>query len=188
MSKLDEAIKFAVDAHSGQLRKMFDSPYVLHPLEAAAIIGRLTNDEDIRCAAVLHDVVEDTDVGIDEIRARFGERVASLVAAETENKRKELPPEATWRVRKEETLAHLKNTDDIAVRFLWMGDKLSNMRSLLKAYYLIGDGVWNYFNNKDKKDQEWYYRSVADALRPSMAGTAAFKEYEAIIGIIFGND
>ena len=80
----------------------------MHPLEAASIAGMLTKDEDIICAAVLHDVVEDTDRQLEEIRELFGDRVAELVSSETENKRRYLPPEATWRIRKEESLKHLK--------------------------------------------------------------------------------
>ena len=87
MTKLDHAIKFATDAHAGQKRKMTNTPYILHPLEAAAIVASITTDEDVICAAVLHDTVEDTDVKAETIRSEFGDRVAELVSAETENKR-----------------------------------------------------------------------------------------------------
>ena len=93
---LDRAIVYAVKAHEGQFRKGTDIPYILHPLEAAAIVGTMTADEAVIAGAVLHDAVEDTDATVEEIRERFGERVAALVAAESEDKRSDLPAASTW--------------------------------------------------------------------------------------------
>lgn len=188
MSKLDEAIKFATDAHAGQRRKLVDLPYILHPLEAASIAANLTCDEDVICAAVLHDVVEDTPHTLDEIREKFGKRVASLVESETEDKRAYLSPEATWRIRKEETLEHLRQTGDRDIKILWLGDKLSNARSMLHAYLKSGDEMWKFFHESDKQKQRWYYESIADALKNDFGDTAAFKEYKAIITFIFGQE
>ncbi len=185
MTKFELALKFAVDAHEGQKRKLSGTPYILHPCEVAAIVSTYTHDEDVLCAAVLHDVVEDTSVPAEIIYEKFGKRVGDLVASETENKRKDLPPEATWRIRKEESLEHLKNTTDEAVKMLWLGDKLSNVRSIGREFLEVGDEVWNHFNCTDKEQQRWYYYTIADALRPSLSHTAAFMEYEAIIKVLF---
>ena len=78
---LDKAIIFAVNAHRGQFRKGSDTPYILHPMEAAAIVGTMTADDEVLAAAVLHDTVEDTGTTIEQIREQFGERVAALVSA-----------------------------------------------------------------------------------------------------------
>ena len=118
--KLDDAIIFATQKHMGQVRKRESSPYILHPLEAAAIASDLTKDEDTIVAAVLHDTVEDTDTTVEEIREKFGDRVAQLVESETEKKRYDLPPEQTWEIRKKESLEHLKNSRDPAVKILWL--------------------------------------------------------------------
>ena len=185
MTKLDHAIKFATDAHAGQKRKMTNTPYILHPLEAAAIVASITTDEDVICAAVLHDTVEDTDVKAETIRSEFGDRVAELVSAETENKRKNLSPESTWQIRKKETIEHLIRTKDKDVKILWLADKLSNMRSIFNEYLKSGDAVWQSFHQKDKKMHEWYYKSVAKALKDDFADTQAFKEYEALVNLIF---
>lgn len=187
MNKIDNAIKFATDAHAGQKRKLIKTPYILHPLEAAAIVTTLTSDEDVICATILHDVVEDTEHGIEEIERLFGKRVAELVGAETENKRRDLPPDATWQVRKEETLAHLRQTKDKAVKEMWLADKLSNMRAVYNAYLRSGDEVWQAFNQKDKQKHKWYYESVADALKDDFGDTAAFKEYRKLIELVFGD-
>ena len=88
---LNKGIVFATEAHTGQLRKSSNIPYILHPLEAAAIVGTMTTDDEILAAAVLHDVVEDTDTTVEQVKELFGNRAARLVASESENKRENLP-------------------------------------------------------------------------------------------------
>ena len=66
MDKVTTAIKFTADAHDGMVRKKDNTPYILHPLEAAVIVGSMTEDRDVISAAVLHDVVEDTEITFDD--------------------------------------------------------------------------------------------------------------------------
>ena len=161
MELVSEAIAFAVKAHDGMRRKKSDAPYILHPMEAAVIVGTMTDDQSLIAAAALHDVVEDADITIEEIEEKFGKRVRELVESETEDKRADLPPNDTWRIRKEESLAVLKNTDDIAVLMVWLGDKLANMRSFYRMFKAEGEAMWQRFNQKDAAQQAWYYRSIA---------------------------
>ena len=187
MSKrLDDAIEFATKKHTEQTRKRENTPYILHPLEAAAVAAELTKDEDVLIAAVLHDTVEDTDTSIDEVREKFGNRVAELVESETENKREDLPPEETWEIRKKESLEHLKNSTDPAVKILWLADKVSNIRTLYRLYQKEGDDLWNHFNMKDIKKQAWYYRTVAELLS-DLEDTLPYQEYKQIVDYIFRN-
>lgn len=172
MELFDEAVVFACGKHSGQRRKLSDAPYFLHPMEVASIVGTMSDNQELLAAAVLHDTVEDTDTTIEEIKEKFGKRVALLVMTETEDKREDKPPQETWKLRKEETLNIIKNTKDIDVKKLWLGDKLSNLRSFCRQYGKVGDALWNNFNQKDPKQQEWYYRTIADAL-------SVLKEYDA---------
>lgn len=184
MSKLDEAIRYAVEAHTGMVRKGEDLPFILHPLEVATIAATMTADEDVLCAAVLHDVVEDTSVSMEDVEQRFGARVARLVASETENKRDELPRHETWRVRKEESLRKLRATSDRDVRILWLSDKLANMRSLSRLYSRMGDALWELFNQRDVVQQAWYYASVASALE-DLSGMDAWREYDRLRRQVF---
>jgi len=184
MSILDDAVKFAVDAHAGMTRKIGNKPYILHPMEVAAIVGTMTGDEETLAAAVLHDVVEDTEYCLEDIEAAFGRRVAALVSSETEDKRPEMPPEASWRVRKEETLRTLAESGDIAVKMLWLGDKLSNMRSFYSQYLIDGDSLWKHFNQPDPAQQAWYYRAVAEHTR-ELAGYPAWREYNELTEKVF---
>ena len=184
MELVSEAIAFAVKAHDGMRRKKSESPYILHPMEAAVIVGTMTDDQNLIAAAALHDVVEDTGITIEEIEEKFGKRVRELVEAETEDKREELPPEATWRIRKEESLEVIKNTDDIAVLIVWLGDKLANMRAIYRDFKLEGVQMWQRFNQKDVNEQAWYYQSIVK-LTERLSHTSAWLEYKTLTELVF---
>ena len=184
MELVSEAIAFAVKAHDGMRRKKSDAPYILHPMEAAVIVGTMTDDQNLIAAAALHDVVEDADININEIEERFGKRVRELVESETEDKRVTLPPSDTWRIRKEESLSVLKNTDDIGVLMVWLGDKLANMRSIYRDFKVEGVQMWQRFNQKDVNEQAWYYRSIAE-LTARLSDTLAWIEYKALTELVF---
>jgi len=182
-SIIDRAIRFAVDAHRGQLRKD-GAPFILHPLEDAAIVGSMTNDPEIISAAVLHDTVEDTPVTPEDIKENFGERVYELVMHETENKRPEMPPSESWKIRKEESLDSLAKSDDPAVKMLWLGDKLSNIRALHRQFFSDGEIVFQRFNVTDVQEHKWYYGAVLELLK-ALSGCSAYEEYSRLYHDIF---
>ena len=179
------AMAFAVKAHDGMRRRKSDVPYIVHPMEVGAIISTMTDDQEVIAAGLLHDVVEDAGITIEEIGEKFGERVMALVASETENKRDELPPEETWRIRKEETLERLRTADDIAVLMLWMGDKLSNIRAIYRDFTVQGNAVWEKFHQSDVNVQAWYYRSILEYTQ-RISHTFAWMEYKTLVEKIFG--
>ena len=185
MDKVTEAIRFAAEVHDGMVRKKDKTPYILHPLEAAVIVGTMTDNRDVICAAVLHDVVEDTEITIEEIEEKFGSRVRELVESETEDKRADLPPEDTWRIRKEESLEELACCGDTDVLMLWLGDKLSNMRSFYRIWKAEGDSMWQSFNQKDPVQQKWYYSTIAE-LTSDLKVYPAWQEYNELLKIVFG--
>ena len=187
MDKVTKAIEFAARAHDGMTRKKDKTPYILHPLEAAVIVGTMTADEDVISAAALHDVVEDTPVTIEEIEESFGSRVRILVEAETEDKRADLPPESTWRIRKEESLYELEACGDKDVLILWLGDKLANMRSFYRIWKTEGESMWQTFNQKDPVQQEWYYTRIAELTSP-LKDFSAWQEYNELVKIVFGKE
>ena len=185
MELVSEAIVFAVKAHDGMRRKKGNAPYILHPMEAAVIVGTITDDQNLIAAAVLHDVIEDAGVSIEEIEEKFGRRVSELISAETEDKRADCPPVDTWRIRKEESLSVLKNAKDISVPIVWLGDKLANMRSIYRDWKVEGDSLWQRFNQKDIKEQAWYYKSILEFTSP-LSNTSAWIEYKSLTEIVFG--
>ncbi len=180
-SLFDKAAHFAIDAHSGTERRGKGFPYILHPLEAASIVSTITSDQEMLAAAVLHDVVEDTDVSIEEIREAFGDRVALLVQHDTGTKDKSL----SWRQKKQIQLDKIAFSDRDS-KIVAMGDKLSNLRGITNDYKMIGDDLWSRFHAPDgKKDIEWYYRSLADALA-EISDTIPYQEYITLLDNTFG--
>ena len=185
MNVIEEAIIYATIMHQGAVRKNGITPYILHPLEVAQIISGLTDDQEVIAAGVLHDIVEDTDGSMKEIYARFGDRIAHLVESETENKYEGIDKSLTWKRRKEETLAFLRNSTDIGVKIMWLGDKLSNIRSLAGAYSEKGEAIWDTFNQKDPEMHKWYYTQIAEILEINLNKTSAFKEFIKHINFIW---
>ena len=185
MNLLENAILFATSAHEGQMRKLGRIPYILHPMEVAAIVSTMSEDMETMTAAVLHDTVEDCGVTLQTIRERFGERVAELVRSETEDKRHDRPAEETWMKRKEESLLLLRDTPDREVKILWLSDKLANLRSFYRSYLKMGDGVWQGMHQRDPAIQGWYYRSVGEAVRTELSDTAAYAEYMQLVRAMF---
>lgn len=184
ISLMDRAIIFATRAHSGTYRKGTRIPYIVHPIEAAAIVATMTDDPDMIAAAVLHDVVEDTDATVEDIRLFFNDHIAKLVEAESENKRKELPPQETWMIRKMETLDFLRTKADRDAKVLALADKLSNMRAIYRDVNVLGDQLWERFNEKRKERHGWMYRQVADALS-ELSDTLAWREYDRLVRVTF---
>ena len=184
MRHLEKAITYATEQHSGASRKGSDIPYIAHPLEALAIAAGITSDHEVLAAAVLHDVVEDTPATMDDIKEMFGERVAELVASDSEDKMLDLPPSESWKARKEATINFLQTaTDD--EKIIVLADKLANIRALHRDIISHGDSVWERFNQKDKKMHEWYYRAIAYAVI-DLSEHLAYQELCRLIDMVFG--
>ena len=180
-SLFDKAVQFATEAHSGTERRGKGYPYIIHPMEAAAIVATMTKDQEMLAAAILHDTVEDTDVTIEQIRERFGDRVALLVQNETAPLDENMP----WREKK---TAQLKQLADAPYdsKIVAMGDKFSNLSGIALDYRQIGDEVWKRFHAPNgKPDVEWYYRSLAEALS-ELSDKLTYQEYVKLLEEVFG--
>ena len=180
---LDRAIIFAVKAHSGTERRGKGYPYIVHPMEAVEIVATMTRDQELLAAAALHDTVEDTDVSVEQIRAEFGDRVAALVAAESDEMPAGVSEEASWHSRKQAAINRLSKAGRDA-KMVALGDKLSNMRAIARDYAVQGDALWDLFHAKDPKDHAWHYRGLADALK-ELEGTFAYQEFVKLIDQVF---
>lgn len=181
---LDRAIIFAVNAHAGTERRGKGFPYIVHPMEAVEIVATITPDQEILAAAALHDTVEDTEVTVEQLRAEFGERIASLVASESDEMVDGVSEEDSWHDRKQAAIDRLAAATHDA-KIVALGDKLSNMRAIARDYAMKGDELWKIFHASDPKDHEWHYRGLADSLR-ELSDTFAFKEFEGLIDQVFG--
>ena len=180
---LDRAIVFAVNAHAGTERRGKGFPYIVHPLEAVAIVATMTSDQELLAAAALHDTLEDTDVTAAGIEAEFGPRVASLVVSETDRLIPELSEAESWHERKQAAIDHLREAS-LDTKMVAIGDKLSNMRAIARDYAAVGDKLWTIFHVTERSEHEWHYRGLAEALS-ELSGTAAFEEFESLINQVF---
>ena len=181
---IDQAIRFAASAHKGMTRKGNQQPYIFHPLEVLNLVSMMTLDDDVLCAAILHDTVEDTDVTIEDIEREFGKRVAELVSYESENKRGNVNKADTWKDRKQETIDQIRNIVDKDAKMVCLADKVSNLRSFHLGLLDQGEDFWNHFNQKDPLMHYWYYSELKGALC-DLKDYAVYKEYCFLIDTIF---
>ena len=187
LTLLDHAIIFATKAHSGTTRKGTNVPSIVHPIEAAAIVSAMTDDEEVIAAAVLHDVIEDTEATREDLLARFGRRITDLVMNESEDKRRNLPAALTWKTRKQETITFLETEADTDAKMLALADKLANLRAIYRDQCIIGDKVWERFNEKDKNMHAWMYRAIAAALE-ELRDHPMWQEYNRLVEEVFGKE
>ena len=184
-SLLDRAILFAVKAHADTERKGKGFPYIVHPLEAMAIVATMTSDQELLAAAVLHDTIEDTDTTMEQLCAEFGPRVAKLVETETDQLFS-ADKALTWHQRKQESLNRLASASRDAM-IVALGDKLSNMRGIAQDYAVLGDELWQRFNVKTKADHAWRFRQLAEVLKP-LGETFAYQEFRKLVIQVFGEE
>ncbi len=180
---LDRAILFAVRAHSGTERRGKGFPYIVHPMEAVAIVATMTSDQELLAAAALHDTIEDTDVTVDTLRAEFGDRIAGLVAEESDVLIEGQSEQESWHERKQTAIDRLCGASHDA-KMVALGDKLSNMRAIARDYAMQGDALWNLFHVKERSEHEWHYRGLARALK-ELEDTFAYREFSELINQVF---
>ena len=160
--RFEEALTYAARLHREQVRKGSGVPYLSHLLGVAGIALEHGASEDEAIAALLHDAVEDQGGAptLAEIRRRFGDAVADIVAACSDT---DVVPKPPWRPRKEAYIAHLASASPSA-RLVSAADKLHNARSILTDYRRLGEAVWGRFTG-GKEGTLWYYRALVQAFR-----------------------
>lgn len=146
-----DAYDLLISKHAGQRQKVNGRPYVEHPIAVAADIGEEGFDPEMVAAALLHDIVEDSDESVEEVRGRFGDRVADLVDAMTDEAVDVEPYEWRKSMHRERVVA--VGPDAAAI---FAADKLNNVRALRSAYREEGEGVAKRFKQPlDTKLRVW---------------------------------
>ena len=179
---MEEALKFAIRAHKGQVRKSDKGkPMIIHPINVANILKEYGYDENVIKAGYLHDVVEDTEYTIEDIKNNFGDDVASLVYNASEPDKK-----MSWEERKEHTINNTKNLD-MRHKALICADKISNLEDLMILSEKNGKYNFEAFNRGFKK-QKWYYESIYESLIHNLDPTSPmFVRLKKLIDHIFNN-
>jgi (p)ppGpp synthase/HD superfamily hydrolase len=168
--KFGEALSYAAQVHRDQRRKGTQVPYVTHLLAVAAIVGENGGTEEEVVAALLHDAPEDQGGKdrLQDIRDRFGDEVAGIVAGNTDTFEDPKPP---WRERKERYVARIAHEPE-SVRLVSAADKLHNARSILADLRSLGDELWDRFTG-GKEGTLWYYRALVEAYTAAGANAVA---------------
>src|SRR5437588_422015 len=126
--RITRAFLFAAEAHEGQQRRSGED-FVLHPWGAAKICAQLRLDDETIAAALLHDVVEDTDVELDEVRAEFGEEIAKLVEGVTKLTRVQFQSREQAEAENYRKLI-VAMAEDVRVILIKLADRLHNLREI----------------------------------------------------------
>ena len=160
-SKIIQAIEYAFVCHIKTTRKGTQIPYIAHPLDVASILMKNNASEEVIIAGLLHDVIEEENVELEEVKRQFGEKVAQLVDFATEpaelrkgDRRK------SWKARKQHTLDHLASATQ-EEKLLSCADKLSNIRDSINDHKEQGEKLWERFNSTFEQ-QRWYYQTLCE--------------------------
>jgi (p)ppGpp synthase/HD superfamily hydrolase len=174
-ARLYDAIEVAARAHHRQVRKGTEIPYIVHPLAVAGLLIQAECPEHMVIAALLHDVLEDTPVTVEEIQSHFGQKVSELVTALSEPDKK-----APWEKRKAHTINYLADQAGDDVLMVSLADKLDNIRAIREGLESAGEVFWERFNRPREK-QKWYYEGLEAAFtkrvrrEPALGLLSAFK-------------
>lgn len=168
--RFDDALVYASRLHRDQRRKGSDVPYVSHLLGVASLLIEAGGDEDQAIAALLHDAVEDQGgpSRLAEIRARYGERVAKMVADCTDADADPKPP---WRARKEGYIATLAEKPRASL-LVSLADKTHNAGAIVADLQAHGQSVWDRFTG-GRDGSLWYYRALSDRFDALVGGPGA---------------
>jgi myo-inositol-1(or 4)-monophosphatase len=160
---IEKAIKIATAAHDGIYRAAYEYPlpYVSHLYSVASLVGSHHDDEEVIAAALLHDILEDTDYPLHKIEEHLGKRVAMLVETVTELLKKDKHL-SSWRERKELYIAKLKAAGNDAA-IIASADKIHNLQSALENPSKI--------QIKDPTQYTWFHDEVFEVIREKLGAT-----------------
>jgi len=172
--RFTDAFAFAVHLHARQARKGTAISYMTHLMTVCSLV---------LVAALLHDGPEDQGgrAVLDEIRRRFGDEVAALVAGLSDTL---VAPKPEWQPRKEAYLARLEDEPTSVLR-VSLADKLHNLRSVAVDHAALGESLWDRFN-AGREHQDWYYRGLLDVFERRLPDSRNLPEFARLVEEVFG--
>ncbi len=185
IEKIQKAIKFAVKTHEvyqKQRRKGKDVSYITHPLTVGLILSRVGASDDLVCAGILHDTIED---GVEEkkvtfemLEERFNRKVAELVSSVSESDKGE-----SWEDRKREAREHIKDFSQDSL-LLKSADVVANASEIIDDYKGEGDSVFERFGAPEPKKENTAqnYINVMDAILSCWPENPLIKELNSLRG------
>jgi guanosine-3',5'-bis(diphosphate) 3'-pyrophosphohydrolase len=167
LSLLFKALSFSAEKHTKQRRKDIDkTPYINHPISLANILAqRWVIDENVLCAAILHDTIEDTETTVDELQEHFGEKITSIVLEVTDDKSLEKS------IRKQKQVEHAASISHEA-KLVKLADKIANITDIINSPPVD-------WSTDRKKDYFNWAKAVVDNLRGAHQGLE--KDFDDLI-------
>jgi (p)ppGpp synthase/HD superfamily hydrolase len=186
MDLILKALNKAYYLHNNHKRKGNGAPYFVHLLDTCKYLMYDTYDDEIICAGILHDTLEDTHYSDDELRSDFGERVYSLVKFCTEPLNNVNSSGAdqknSWFERKSGAIAKLNSASNDEL-LIFCADKVSTLLSI-REDLVCGVDIWSKLNGS-RKDVEWYYSEIFKVLQKKLHGTRIILLYEDLLSDLF---
>jgi len=180
--KIQKAINLASIAHLNQKRVGLNLPYIVHPFSVMLILSEFYQDENLLCAALLHDVIEDNEnFSFKKIEYEFGEDVAVIIDGITERR----TPNGSggfiesWEERKARYLVRLSTAPKESV-LVSVSDSIHNVRSLLETYEQCGSDIWNNFGASIGRKIK-YYEKILEISKRRLDGSILVDKLEVAI-------
>ena len=180
---INKAIVYATKHHEGMNRKGKVIPYIIHPMEVIGIIATITDDPDIIAAGALHDLVEDTDVTYEDIKREFNERIAGIVAAESQNLLPGYKEDLSWKDLRKLQMEKIKS-ECVEVKIVALADKLSNIKAIYLDKVKMGNKVWDLFREKDPQLHKWRFFELLKCF-DELKNTYAYEEFVFFVNKTF---
>jgi len=172
MELLEKAHRLMLKAHGQQVRKTDGSPYVVHPMMVAKKLARLNFHDEVIAAAMIHDVLEDTDITEQQLRQELGDEVVDIILPLSENKKLE------WEERKKKYITDVKNAGH-ATKAVSIADKIHNLESVIETHKTMGPAIWTKFN-RGKEQKMWFEKEMLKSFQESW-DHPMIAEYEKLL-------
>ena len=172
MELLEKAHRLMLKAHGKQVRKTDGSPYIIHPMMVAKKLARLGFNDEVIAAALVHDVLEDTDMNEQQLRQELGDKVVDIILPLSEDKSLE------WETRKKKYIQDVKNGSP-EIKAVSIADKIHNLESIIETYKTMGSDIWSKFN-RGKEQKMWFEHEMLKAFQESWDHPMS-AEYEKLL-------
>lgn len=156
---IDTAARIAALAHKEQTRKQDDTPYITHPFAVALKLAQHGFSDEVIAAAIIHDVLEDTEYPEDELRAAMGTDVMAIVDAVTND------DTLSWEEKKLKYIETVRTGNDGA-KAVATADKVHNLETLIQSLNVVGPSIWDAFK-RGKEKKIWFEDAMLAMLKES---------------------
>jgi len=179
-TKIEEAMLFAFKANKGKKVKINNVDKTFDNIAVYSLMKDICEAEDVLVASLLHDVINDTEYGYEEIEELFGTLVADMVSDLSEDM-----SIAKWMDRKKDFVKRMKNNYDINVINIMVAVKLYDLLSYYDYFLQNGDKLWK-LSSGDKNENCWLYREIYNIGKKKNADSNLLNRYKELLIVYFG--